>query len=386
MTHNTPRRAIMVLFITLPLFLVQCGGCDESSPDADDGQEDIVFEDISRDEIVDPAGEDTQGEEAILEIPEEEAEVDGPAPECSPISEEIIQWLEEHQACDESTPCRWIENDGVELPSGDFCFSFAAPGDDIEALQTLTGQWHEEGCDLTLQCGVQADEIGCVEGTCQILPDPCAACDLDEVDPQCTVGGRNALNPCIAQYCLEEDIAHAGWCEDSAQCLDAGGTCVETFYYEPPCPSGSRWDVDDKEQGCPLGSVRGFCCIDDWTQPCEYYGDTNWGLSLDPFTCGMPTDLAWFCVNIDEQTACTMPATIAYGIGDPWNATLTVTSQPGYTATLTGENHDTGRTFTCTGSIPPEMSDGGAWDCMNCASDGTDCDDCFIAFEWACRL
>jgi hypothetical protein len=304
----------------------------------------------------------------------------GAADACDTIQSDISGWLVAHQACNDANPCSRISS--VEVAG--FCDQVGAPGGDQAALDALLGDWTAEACTLDGTCGFIPGTAECVNGTCQlVIDDDCENCPTN-FDPVCTVNGANAINPCFAVECLMDQVAHPGFCADSPQCTAAGGTCNETYYYEPPCPDGTMWDVADTDHSCPGGNLRNYCC-QPYGEPCSFVSMSG-TLSLDPFTCQQPTGpgAPWTCIHMPDQQTCTIPASIEQPFNEVYDANVTVQAHFGNTVTVTGVHNETGNTFTCNGVVSYDFATVESWACTAC--DGANCTDCTIQESGYCQL
>jgi hypothetical protein len=304
--------------------------------------------------------------------------------DCDGIRDAIVDFLGAHSSCGQANDCtRPILPDN----SLAFCDPVAALGGDAAALDALVDAWNAKGCSEPGTCGFIAGTAECVAGQCVLVEDTsCDDCSA-ELDPQCTVNGSNALNACFAESCLHEAVAHPGFCADSPECTAASGTCEETFFDQPPCPDGTRWDLDDPEESCPGGNLRNTCC-QPWDAQCSFVA-TSMTLSLDPFTCAAPDGndgQPWMCAHIPAQDDCSVPATMEQPLGDTWNASVTVDAAFGNMVTVTGTHADTGRTFTCTGKVSYDTFDAQSWSCTSCAPGAVDCIDCIVLQQGGCNL
>jgi hypothetical protein len=299
---------------------------------------------------------------------------------CASIAQDIGGWLGAHQACNDANPCARV--DAVEVAG--FCNVVAAPGPDQAALDALVSDWDAAACTLNSTCGFEPGTAECVNGQCQlVVDDDCENCPTN-FDPVCTVSGGNALNECYAVECFMDQVAHPGFCADSPQCTAAGGTCNETFFDEPPCPDGTKWDEANPDHNCPSGNLRNYCCTP-YSEPCSFVSLSG-TLNLDPFTCQLPTGpgVPWTCIHMPNQQTCTIPASIEQPFNEVYDATVTVVAHFGNTVTVTGVHNETGNTFTCNGVVSYEPFTAEAWDCTAC--DGASCTDCIIWESGYCSL
>ena len=310
----------------------------------------------------------------------------GGAPlDCEAVRAQIVAWLDAHQSCSDAAPCTRL--DPPALPQHpDFCNALAAPGEDGDELQALLDAWSAAQCTEQIVCGFEPGEAQCVNGTCQLSESQCHTCDPTELDPMCTVHNQNAINACYAEHCLMSEVAHPGFCDDSPECVAAGGTCEETFSFDPPCPDGTRWDTADPEHACPNGNLWNTCCIP-WAEPCSFVAGSM-TLSLDPFTCAAPTGQGapWMCLHQVEQSSCTLDSVLEQSLGETHDATVTMVAQLGSVVTVQGTHNQTGRTFVCTGEVSYDVSTQSPWSCETCDAGGTTCETCTIGQSWRCTL
>jgi hypothetical protein len=305
----------------------------------------------------------------------------GGAVDCDALGGELKAWVAAHATCNESLPCRRLD-----LPAnGPLCDAVAAPGGDGGALAALVDAWNAAGCDTGATCGFTPGEATCGPGgTCELVTDDaCAQCPAD-LDPQCTVTGQNAINACYAEHCLEQPVAHAGFCADSAACVAAGGTCEETFFFDPPCPDGTRWNAADPSAECPGGNLRNTCCAP-WAEPCSFVAGSM-TLSLDPFTCAPPAGpgAPWTCLHATEQASCSLAATVGRPLEEPFDADVAVTAAFGNVVKVEGRHHVTGRTFACEGKVSYDPLRVETWACSACL--GAQCDACDVDVTGLCNL
>lgn len=394
-TAGMQRSYLHIVTAIFGSFLLACGnqvppdedsdlhdsGIDSSQDAASDGRVDSDIGD-EEDAAVD-SGEDTavdSGEDADVDL-SEDAEV----PLCDRLADSVLTWIDTHQDCDDRRPCHRL---GLpELPQNydPFCHRFAAPGEDLPALEALTADWLAEGCgDSDSMCGGLGGLAICQEGRCRWQSPDCEVCDFSELDPQCTTAGWNALNPCVVEHCFLQEIDHAGWCEDSPECVAMGGYCEETARERPFCPDGFFYTFNDTTGtsiACATGSYRNTCCIP-WEKDCTYYGG-SWQAETNPFTC----DVERVCMNMGFPEDCHGEALISsHPLVDPWDASISVTLLPDNQVTLEGTSDEFSRTFECTGPISHEFAFPTTWECESCSLAGGECRSCSVLTGGSCSL
>lgn len=377
--HN--RRKGSRKYFELFLFIVFLASCESTTtPDTD---ADNIRSDADIDSSADAEDSDTRvhdGDEITDSTP-----VDGDISVCERLETDILAWIANHQECSDDRPCQRI---GLpELPDNlpAFCDRFGAPGEDLPELKTLTSEWDVEGCgEAESLCGGLPGRYVCVEGRCILESPDCEVCDFSDFDPQCTTEGWNAINSCLAEHCLLQEIAHSGWCEDSPECVEVGGYCEETTADLPYCPDGYFYSFSETtgaSRSCAPGQVRNTCCIS-WDETCTYYAG-KWQAETNPFTC----EESRVCMDIGSPESCNSTATISsHPLVDPFDATLTVTLLPKNRVSVEGTSAEFSRTFTCSGPISHEFSFPTTWTCNNCNLSGEDCRSCDILTGGSCSL
>ncbi|WP_394841280.1 hypothetical protein LZC95_29945 [Pendulispora brunnea] len=306
---------------------------------------------------------------------------------CPEIEDALKAWAASHRSCNEDSACAYIP----DLDSVNIC-EVVSPGNDRPELDALLTAWKEKGCSAGGMCGHAPGKVACENGTCQWKMDTsCQDCP-DNLDPVCTTRNQNAINECYAKNCLHDpEIAHRGFCEDSAECKAARGTCNEWLSVEDPlCPDGTRWEgafwTPEATKGCAGGNFQNTCCTK-WYQPCSYIGGTM-TLSVDPFTCQPPPreqGAPWTCLHTEQKT-CVMQASLSqpFNPSGDYNAHISIVARYGNKVTVRGFHYETGRRFRCTGKVSYDISHASEWSCEAC--DGNDCTTCTAEQTYLCRL
>ncbi|WP_394822200.1 hypothetical protein [Pendulispora albinea] len=307
---------------------------------------------------------------------------------CAGIESAMKKWVAKHRSCGDGLPsCEYIP----DLDYVNLCEIVAAKKKDRKKLDALLKAFKDKGCTTTGVCGHTPGSAVCENGTCQWKRDTsCEDCPRD-LDPQCTVNNLNALNKCYAEHCLKSPVAHAGFCEDSAECKGAQGTCEEWTSNETAfCPDGTRWHgafwTPEATKGCAEGNFQNTCCVP-WDQPCSYIGSTV-SLNIDPFTCATPTGggMPWVCVDANDTSTCTMAAKMQQPLNPngPYNADITMISHLGNMAEITGVHRETGAHFRCTGKVSYDISRANTWNCETCQNGA--CTQCQAQQTYLCSL
>jgi hypothetical protein len=302
---------------------------------------------------------------------------------CEEIAQAIDALIDAHQACSPTASCaRLTLPENHEL----FCDRVAALGTEQATLDSLVAAWTEAACDGAMSCGHAPGSAECVSGSCQIVDqagEDCASCP-STLEPKCTTDNQNALNACYAQYCLQQPIAHDGFCADSAACLAAGGSCEERSFDAPWCPDGTRWDKFEPERACAGGNLRNTCCVP-WSEPCSFVSLSQ-TLDLDPFTCDKPTGAGnpWTCLHPQDQQGCVFGATLEQPFGLTYPGSIEITASFGSELGVKGSDPASGRSFTCSGKISYDAFFPQSWACSACL--GGSCKSCTITASADCQL
>lgn len=297
--------------------------------------------------------------------------------DCDGLAAAMITWLADHQSCSGEGSCQRLEE--IIPSNAGICDPIASPGDDLDDLMALAAAWEALGCESEGSCGLTPGDAVCSDaGTCTLdTTDDCAACP-NELDPVCTDDGQNAVNACWAAECLQARSWEPGYCPDSAQCVEAGGTCEESYFTaEPPCVDGLRWDpADVTAKGCAGGNLRNECCVP-WEEPCSFVASSN-TLSLDPFTCAAPTGegVPWTCLHANAQDTCELEGRVEQPAGETYDADVVVTAGLGSNVNVVG-THANGSTFTCDGVVSFAFDVVSTWTCEACDAEGA-CTACEI--------
>jgi hypothetical protein len=307
------------------------------------------------------------------------------ATSCAELKAKIVAFDGAHAACAAEETC-----ERLDAPQDDpaFCGATGVLHADGKKLSTLVAAWKKKKCGSGFSCGGQPGTPACVAGRCALV-DPTGMCDACPTnrDVQCTTAGNNALNPCYAKWCLQEPVAHAGACPDSAACKATRGTCELSGLDEPRrCPDGTRWNLDDPGQECPGGNLVNTCCRA-WKPPCSFVAGT-FGFDRDLFTCEKPTALgSGLCLNTGEQSSCAWTTTNVFTPGGAVDAEVELRAAHGNDLTLKGRHLTTGRTFECHGTASNNPLASTAWFCTACsAATDVPCRTCTVAQIGACMM
>jgi hypothetical protein len=312
---------------------------------------------------------------------------------CERIVDDIVGWMDAHASCDEGNPCELIIAPSAidPEPDPDRMYDYvhhprtcgrnvAAPNGERDALTTLVREFHSAGCVIpAFGCGFMGGIAECVAGSCVLSESGCERCD-DTLDPVCTMDGRNARNRCQAERCFLSAVAHSGYCDDSAACTAAGGTCHEALAGDAPCPAGTWPARPDPYLECASGFVDNTCCVPT-SFACPHV-EGSYTLERDPFTCGAVPP-ASVCVSTGPQTSCVLDGSIS-GAGSPASTIVFDVGTTGDTA-ITGRDPTTGRTFECTATLTGGPFGTSEWRCRACDGAGV-CAECAIDSINGCAI
>jgi hypothetical protein len=371
-----------------PLLCVACGA--DPSAAIDGGRDDAGGRDAA---VAFDGGGLDGGAIDDAAIADAGADAGSGARACDLVVDDIVGWMDEHQSCGNDNPCELIIAPSPFDPEPDPARMFdyinhprtcgrnvAAPDGERDALTDLVREYVAGGCVIPgLGCGFTGGVASCVEGACVLADTGCGECD-ETIDPVCTADGRNAQNPCRAERCFGSTVAHAGFCDDSAACVAAGGMCNEASPGEPPCPDGLRPARPDRYLECASGYIDNTCCVPS-DLPCPDI-EGSYMLALDPFSCGAVPP-ASVCVNTGPQTSCVLSGSIrgAGGAG----STIDLVVSGGGATTVTGTDPGSGRTFECTTTLVGGPFGTSTWRCRACSGPGA-CSDCTIESNNGCAI
>lgn len=303
---------------------------------------------------------------------------------CDDVRVAIAGHLREHDTCGRASDC--LRFDGL-LPQNDpaFCDQLSGSSANDAWLSTLRERWTELRCGDPFSCHFTPGVPACRNRRCS-LDDPatrCSSCPLT-LEPQCTVSGQNARNPCFARECLQETIAHPGLCATSASCAAVGGRCeaVDPTVALVPCPDQTAPYNSDSEVVCPGGNLPGTCCVPTGAS-CTFVANSSFFLDHDPFSCAPTTRDRGVCIQPGLQAGCDWnAASIGEGSND-WDASVRlVASRDGG---LRAFGRRGAATFSCEG-LANNLQLGAAttWTCTGCSGTDGGCTSCDVAQSAFC--